>query len=110
MLKEIMNDKIMFITTLVIILTIPLSFKGVSALTIGGLLLMYGAWYVANGNVFYSIIVYTLADICWLINAYLSNDLFAAVTVSVGIGTGLYVTYKMQRGTFRKSILKELNE
>lgn len=110
MIKSYLEKGYIFTGVLSLIFFIPLIFPSTSVLTIGGLLLMFGAWYVASGNVFYSIIVYTLADVCWLINAYISGDIFAAVTVSVGIGTGLYVTYRMSQGTFRKSILKESNE
>ena len=110
MFKKIFEKSIVFYSILAAIFSLYFYYSSVSILTIGGLYLMFGAWYVATGNVYYSIIVYTLADVCWLINTYNSNDLFAAITVSVGIATGLYVTYRMRQGTFRKSILRDLNE
>ena len=78
-----------------------------SSITIGGFLLVFGAMYVYVGNVFYSIINYTIADACWLYNAYENGDLFGAVMVTIGIITGLIVTNKMRVGEFRKSVRKD---
>jgi len=77
------------------------------AIVMGGFLLMLGAVFVYFGNIFYSILTYTVADICWLVNAYQHGDTFGAVTVTVGILVGSAVVYKMQLGKFRKSIRKD---
>lgn len=67
---------------------------------------MLGAAYVYIGNIFYSILTYTVADMCWLVNAYNNGDTFGSLTVTVGILVGSAVVYKMQIGKFRKSIRK----
>ncbi len=77
------------------------------AITLGGFLLMFGAVYVYFGKIFYSIMVYTIADVCWLVNAYQHGDGFGALTVTIGIIVGTSVVYKMQVGKFRKSIRKD---
>jgi len=77
------------------------------AITLGGFLLMLGAVYVYFGKIFYSIMVYTIADVCWLVNAYQHGDEFGALTVIIGILVGTIVVYKIQVGEFRKSIRKD---
>jgi len=100
----------MNITLIVILLTLGISsyILDASSITIGGFLLVLGAMYVYIGNVFYSIINYTIADVCWLYNAYENGDLFGAVMVTIGIITGLIVTNKMRVGEFRKSVRKDI--
>jgi len=61
-----------------------------SILTIGGVLLIFGSVYVYMGNVYFSIINYTLADMCWLYNAYSNHDVIGTVSVSIGIKHILY--------------------
>lgn len=110
MIKEVLNKDYVFFSILMVILLLPTLIPGTSVLAIGGTLLVFGAWYIAVGNVFNSVIVYTIADVCWLFNAYMQNDMFGAITVAIGICTGLFVTYKMRNGEFRKSLLKDSDE
>ena len=78
-----------------------------SSIQLGGFLLMLGAFYVYKGNIFYSILTYTVADVCWLVNAYMNGDTFGVLTVTIGIIVGSAVVYKMQLGKFKKSIRKD---
>ncbi|MFA7127614.1 MAG: hypothetical protein WC136_00420 [Sphaerochaeta sp.] len=98
-----LNNYLLFIVLLIVIFTTSflLSFTSVA---IGGLLLIIGALYIYIGNVFFSVISYTFADICWLINAYNNGDLFGAISVTIGIIVGFVVTQKMQFGVFSKKI------
>jgi hypothetical protein len=105
-LIKFMNRPIVFSLTLYFIVAISLFF-GLTSITIGGFLLIVGAWYIYSGNMYFSVMSYMGADACWLHNAYLNDDLLGAVTVTIGIMTGLVVTYKMKVGVFYKSIRKE---
>lgn len=76
------------------------------AVTIGGCLLIIGSVYVYSGNIFHSVLTYAVADLCWLTNAYMHSDLFGTITVTFGIILGMLAAFKMQKGTFRKTIRK----
>lgn len=94
-----------YFTILVIILFLQTLFwYNISILTLGGILLMIGSYFILVGNIFKSVIIYTLADVCWIINAYVSSDWFGVLTISLGIISGLIVTYKMKQGIFLKSL------
>ena len=103
---KILNTKIFLIILVISILGAIYGFN-VSSVTAGGILLVTGAWYVYVGNIFYSTINYTMADICWLINAYHNGDIVGTITVTVGIVVGLIVTNKMRIGKFRRSLLHD---
>jgi len=78
-----------------------------SAITIGGIFLILGAYYVYKGNIFYSTINYVLADGCWMYNALERDDKIGVILVGLGILSGLIVTNKMRIGEFRKTIRKD---
>ena len=44
-----------------------------SVLTIGGILLVLGSYWISEGDIRNSTIFYTLADFMWLYNAYNNN-------------------------------------
>lgn len=101
-MKELIKDPILIfglINSLLLLIVSP-----EHAIALGGFLLMVGAFYVYMGEIFYSILVYTVADMCWLVNAYSHGDIFGAVAVTVGILAGSSAVYKMQIGIFRKNI------
>lgn len=104
---KLLNSKVFFILMLLVIIS---STSYVSIITVGGFFLIFGATYVYIGNIFYSVITYALADVCWLYNAYEHGDMFGAVSVTFGIIVGLLVTNKMRLGKFRKSIRKDFGE
>lgn len=107
MMLHIFNSKIFFIIALGVIL---LTSNFVSILTVGGILLVFGASYVYVGNIFYSVITYAIGDICWLYNAYEHDDFVGVISISFGIIVGILVTNKMRIGKFRKSIRKDSGE
>jgi len=105
---KILNNRIFFGTLLILILVSTI--YSLSVLTTGGLLLMFGAVYIYIGNIFFSTIVYTIADVCWLVNAHQNDDTLGAISVTVGIVVGVIVANKMRRGTFKKSIRKDTKD
>ena len=90
--------------TILIFISIYFSF---SVLTWAGILLMLGAFWIYQGNVMNSIVMYTLADFGWFANALQQDDKFGAFSVFIGILTGIAVMYKMNSGIFEKTLIKE---
>lgn len=77
-----------------------------SVLTIGGLLLIVGAFLQWRGFIFRAIVCWIFADVCWIINALLSNDYMGTVTIAVGLVLGVLTTIKMHTGKFHKKLNK----
>lgn len=71
---------------------------------IGGLLLIVGAWFVYQGNIFRSVIIYFVADICWVMIALYDKDYLGAVFIFVGMTLGLLAYLKMNSGKMRKDL------
>lgn len=101
-----LNHYLTFIGILFFIIVLSISIE-LTSIAIGGILLIAGSLYIYIGNVFYSVISYTVADICWLINAYHNNDLFGTISVTIGILVGFIVTQKMKFGIFNKKLNKD---
>lgn len=66
----------------------------------GGLFLMQAAIYLYFGKIFYSSLIYVIADLAWAINAYQREDVFGFISVIFGLLMGLGVMYKMKHGIF----------
>jgi hypothetical protein len=77
--------------------------------TIGGLLLIIGAVFVYRGEIFYSVFSYFLADICWVILSYQSNDIQGVIFISIGMTLGFLAYLKMNSGIMYKTIKKKAN-
>ena len=75
-----------------------------SVATIGGILLIIASWFTYRGNIYLSIILYFIADICWFIIALNSGDILGSVLVLIGMILGFCVFLKMNRGIFVKSL------
>ncbi len=75
-----------------------------SVATIGGILLILGAWFTYKGNIYLSIILYFIADICWFIIALNSGDILGSGLVALGMLLGIGVFLKMNKGVFVKNL------
>lgn len=71
---------------------------------IGGLLLILGAYFVFKGEIFKSVLVYFIADICWVLLAYNAKDYIGLVFISIGMLLGLGAYMKMNTGKLRKDL------
>ena len=71
---------------------------------IGGLLLILGAYFVFKGEIFKSVFVYFIADICWCLLAYNNKDYIGLLLITIGMLLGLGAFLKMNYGTMRKSL------
>ena len=74
---------------------------------IGGILLNIGAFLTFRGKIYESIVVYLLADMCWVIMAWERDDLFGVISIIVGVIFGVLAFLKMYRGDMYKSLNKE---
>jgi len=72
--------------------------------TIGGILLIMGAFALYKGNLLWSVSIYALADIMWAILAYKQEDIFGMICVIIGLILGILVYAKIHLGVFVKSI------
>lgn len=72
--------------------------------TIGGILLILGAYALYKGSLRWSVGIYFFADIMWVILAYKQGDLFGTVAISIGMILGLLVWYKSHKGDFVRDL------
>jgi hypothetical protein len=72
--------------------------------TIGGVLLIIGAWFTFKGQIYKAVLTYFLADLCWVFLAFQSGDVFGGVVVLIGMGFGLGAFYKMNSGKMEKEL------
>jgi len=81
-------------------------YSGVTILTIGGIILIYGAFLTYKGQIFLATASYIMADVCWISNAWGNNDLQGVIFIATGILFGIIATYKMKSGKMNKDLLK----
>jgi hypothetical protein len=74
---------------------------------IGGLLLNIGAFLTYKGRIYESVMVYLLADLCWIVMAWQRDDLWGVGSIVIGVSFGLMAFLKMQKGQMSKSLSKE---
>ena len=79
-----------------------------TVLSLGGIILIYGAFLTYKGQIFLSVGAYLSADACWIINAYYNSDLVGSVFISLGMIFGILATYKMKTGKMEKNLNKKL--
>ncbi|MEJ2373079.1 MAG: hypothetical protein P8Y16_04695 [Sulfurimonas sp.] len=74
---------------------------------LGGIFLNIGAYLTFKGRIFQAVIVYLLADMCWVVMAYERDDFWGIISITVGVIFGLLAFYKMKIGVLRKTLEKE---
>ena len=74
----------------------------ISFTTIGGFMLIFGSFFVLRGEIFRSVIVFTLADVCWIAAAFETGDMFAVVTVATGALFGIFALLFISRSKVYK--------
>ncbi|QFR49033.1 hypothetical protein FJR48_04550 [Sulfurimonas lithotrophica] len=79
----------------------------ISFALIGGILLNIGAFLTFRGKIYESIVVYLLADVCWIVMAWEREDFVGVISIILGVTFGLLAFIKMYRGDMYKSLNKE---
>jgi hypothetical protein len=79
----------------------------VSYAVLGGILLNIGAYLTYRGKIYESVIIYLLADLCWIIMAYQKNDYIGMAFIIVGVLFGFLAFKKMQSGKMQKNLTKD---
>ncbi|SMP87423.1 hypothetical protein SAMN06314042_10720 [Epsilonproteobacteria bacterium SCGC AD-308-O04] len=74
---------------------------------LGGILLNIGAYLTYKGKIYQAVIVYLFADICWVIMAYLRDDLWGTLFIIIGTIFGFLAFVKMRKGEMNKTLNKE---
>ena len=82
----------------------------VSYAVLGGILLNFGAYLTYKGEIYKSVIIYLLADLCWIVMAYEKNDYIGAIFIGVGVIFGYLAFKKMQSGKMQKNLTKEKDD
>jgi uncharacterized membrane protein (GlpM family) len=77
-----------------------------SILSIGGIFLFFGAYFLIKGNIWLSTSVYFGADICWSIAAFMNDDTLGVILINFGVFSGFIAMVKMQQGIFVKDLKK----
>jgi len=72
--------------------------------TLGGILLIFGAFALYNGKLLWSVSLYAVADIMWAILAYRQGDTFGMICVMIGLILGILVFIKSYTGVFVKDL------
>jgi hypothetical protein len=102
------NKKAIFTIMLFSIFLTLWNFNYISILSLGGLFLLCGAYYIAIGDIQMSTISYLFADTCWVISSYKHDDYFGSFLISIGMLSGIIVMYYMQKGIFVKNLRKKV--
>lgn len=77
-----------------------------TASILGGILLIIGAYFVYKGDIFKSVLIYFVADICWCIISYNNKDYVGLSFIIVGMLLGLGAYLKMNFGILNKTLNK----
>ena len=72
--------------------------------TLGGLLLIAGAFALWRGSVQWSLIFYFLADLCWLGLSLSAGNVQGAIMIGIGMLLGVLVYIKTHTGVFVKTL------
>jgi len=79
----------------------------ISYALVGGILLNIGAFLTFRGKIYESVIVYLLADVCWIIMAWERENFWGVVSIILGVTFGFLAFIKMYKGEMYKSLNKE---
>ncbi|MEA1919179.1 MAG: hypothetical protein U9N52_05015 [Campylobacterota bacterium] len=71
---------------------------------LGGLLLNIGAFLTFKGMIFKAVLVYLIADLCWVIMAYKNDDYYGMFFIFIGMVFGFLAYRKMQSGKMQKEL------
>jgi len=74
---------------------------------VGGITLILGAYFLYKGKALYSLFFYLIADLCWVLLAIQTKNIFGSITILIGIVFSLGVFYKMNSGIFVTDLHKD---
>ncbi len=77
---------------------------------VGGVLLIIGAFALYRGHAMLSILIYFIADLCWLFLSFSVGNTLGVVLIGIGMLLGMGVFIKMNRGIFVKNLHVENKE
>ncbi len=79
----------------------------ISYAILGGIFLNIGAYFTYKGKIFEAVIIYLLADLCWIVMAYQKNDYLGMAFIVIGVCFGFLAFVKMQSGKMLKKLTKD---
>jgi len=75
----------------------------------GGVLLILGAFALYQGKLMWSVGLYFIADIMWVILAFKNGDTIGSIFILIGMTLGLLVFLKARSGEFVKDLKVDLH-
>lgn len=76
----------------------------VSFAIVGGILLNIGAYLTYKGLIFRAVIVYLVADLCWVLMAWEREEWIGMFFIVTGVVFGLLAFVKMRSGEMDKEL------
>ena len=73
---------------------------------LGGIFLNIGAFLTYKGKIYEAVLVYLVADICWIIMAWERDDIYGVISIVIGVTFGVLAFLKMKKGEMNKSLKK----
>lgn len=70
----------------------------------GGILLNIGAYLTFKGKIYEAVMVYLVADLCWIIMAWQRDDYIGVLLIIVGVVFGFLAFVKMKNGNMNKNL------
>ncbi len=71
---------------------------------VGGILLILASFFVYTGQIFYSIFIYFLADLAWIVLAFQNENVVGSILIFIGMTMGFLAWLKMNSGHMRKTL------
>ena len=81
-----------------------MSEQTMSFAVLGGIFLNIGAFLTYKGKIYEAVLVYLVADLCWMVMAYVRDDWVGAAFIIVGTVLGFMAFLKMQKGDMKKNL------
>lgn len=82
----------------------------ITVLTLGGLILMGGAFFTYKGKIFVAVAWYLIADFCWVWNAISISDYQGAIFVTIGVIFGVLASAKMKNGHMESELKHKVKD
>ena len=71
---------------------------------IGGVLMIFGAFFMFKGLVYYASMMYLVADVCWILLSVRDSDVVGTIFIIIGTILGILTFLKLHYNILLKDI------
>lgn len=71
---------------------------------LGGILLILGAYYTMKGNVYRAVMIYMIADVCWIFLGIAAGNYLGVFFIVIGTIMGIVAFVKMHYNVMDKKL------